>query len=78
MCAAAPVAPPSVSESLTLAVVVCVNSHDKYAGDKNMVVVPGGHNSPRPQFCMDSIGIFLRTAMRIPTEVRRLRLRRLT
>jgi len=44
--------------------------HDKYAGDKNIIVVPGGHNSERPRFCMDAISLFLREYMCIPAEVR--------
>ena len=47
-----------------------VASHDKYAGDKNMVLVPGGHNSERPKFCLDSIAIFLRTSMLLNPAVR--------
>ncbi len=33
--------------------------HDKYAGDKNFVLVSGDHNSPRPSFFKDSVAIFL-------------------
>lgn len=32
--------------------------YEKYAGDKNLVLVDGDHNSPRPQFFLDSVGIF--------------------
>jgi hypothetical protein len=32
--------------------------HEKYAGDKNLVLVDGDHNSPRPQYFLDSVGIF--------------------
>jgi len=32
--------------------------YEKYAGDKNIVIVDGDHNSPRPQFLLDSISIF--------------------
>jgi len=32
--------------------------YEKYAGDKNFIVVDGDHNSPRPQFLLDSIAIF--------------------
>ena len=35
-----------------------------------MVLVPGGHNSERPKFCLDSIAIFLRTSMRLDPAVR--------
>eukprot|EP00331_Platyophrya_macrostoma_P010127 CAMPEP_0176429674 /NCGR_PEP_ID=MMETSP0127-20121128/13838_1 /TAXON_ID=938130 /ORGANISM="Platyophrya macrostoma, Strain WH" /LENGTH=401 /DNA_ID=CAMNT_0017811497 /DNA_START=36 /DNA_END=1241 /DNA_ORIENTATION=- len=32
--------------------------YKKYAGDKNLVLVEGDHNSVRPQFLLDSIAIF--------------------
>lgn len=32
--------------------------YQKYAGDKNLNMVEGDHNSPRPQHFMDSVGIF--------------------
>lgn len=40
--------------------------HSKYAGDKNMIVVEGDHNSPRPKFMFDSVSIFLQTCLQIP------------
>lgn len=40
--------------------------HTKYAGDKNMIVVEGDHNSPRPKFMFDSVSIFLQTCLQIP------------
>jgi hypothetical protein len=40
----------------------------RYAGDKNIVIVQGDHNSSRPFFLYDSIGIFLITTLQIPTE----------
>eukprot|EP01104_Vermistella_antarctica_P002417 TRINITY_DN1265_c0_g1_i1.p1 TRINITY_DN1265_c0_g1~~TRINITY_DN1265_c0_g1_i1.p1 ORF type:complete len:782 (+),score=175.07 TRINITY_DN1265_c0_g1_i1:206-2551(+) len=30
----------------------------KYAGDKNILLVEGDHNSERPEFCRDSVSIF--------------------
>ena len=42
--------------------------HDKYAGDKNLIIVEGDHNSPRPKFLFDSATIFLQTCMQIPNE----------
>lgn len=39
--------------------------HDKYGGDKNIVVVDGDHNSPRPRFLFDSIGIFLMSTLQV-------------
>jgi pimeloyl-ACP methyl ester carboxylesterase len=32
--------------------------YDRYAGDKNIIFVEGDHNSPRPQFFLDSVAIF--------------------
>ena len=40
--------------------------HARYAGDKNMIVVEGDHNSPRPKFMFDSVSIFLQTCLQIP------------
>lgn len=40
--------------------------HSKYAGDKNIIVVEGDHNSPRPRFMFDSVAIFLQTCLQIP------------
>eukprot|EP00941_MAST-03F_sp_MAST-3F-sp1_P004938 g4938.t1 len=42
--------------------------YDAYSGDKNIVMVSGNHNSPRPQFLIDSATIFLKTALRIPDD----------
>jgi pimeloyl-ACP methyl ester carboxylesterase len=42
--------------------------HSKYAGDKNLVIVEGDHNSPRPKFMFDSASFFLQTCLQIPNE----------
>jgi pimeloyl-ACP methyl ester carboxylesterase len=42
--------------------------HAVYAGDKNMIVVEGDHNSPRPKFMFDSVSIFLQTCLQIPNS----------
>ena len=42
--------------------------HEKYAGDKNLIIVEGDHNSPRPKFMFDSASIFLQTCLQIPNE----------
>ena len=42
--------------------------HDVYAGDCNMVVVDGDHNSNRPRFMFDSVSIFLQACLQIPAE----------
>ena len=42
--------------------------HAQYAGDKNLVMVEGDHNSPRPRFLFDSAAIFLQNYMGIPPE----------
>lgn len=42
--------------------------HDSYAGDANMIVVDGDHNSNRPRFMYDSVSIFLQACLQIPAE----------
>mmetsp|Transcript_28697 Transcript_28697/g.58519 ORF Transcript_28697/g.58519 Transcript_28697/m.58519 type:complete len:593 (+) Transcript_28697:467-2245(+) len=42
--------------------------HDVYAGDANMIVVNGDHNSSRPKFMFDSVSIFLQACLQIPPE----------
>lgn len=42
--------------------------YEKYAGDKNIIIVEGDHNSPRPKFMFDSAAIFLQTCLQIPSE----------
>eukprot|EP00397_Hematodinium_sp_SG-2012_P028498 GEMP01030007.1.p1 GENE.GEMP01030007.1~~GEMP01030007.1.p1 ORF type:complete len:357 (+),score=50.09 GEMP01030007.1:39-1109(+) len=32
--------------------------YEQYAGDKNLVLVEGDHNTSRPRFCMDGAGFF--------------------
>ena len=42
--------------------------HDIYAGDANMIVVDGDHNSNRPRFMFDSVSIFLQACLQIPAD----------
>lgn len=42
--------------------------HESYAGDKNLIIVEGDHNSPRPKFMFDSASIFLQTCLQIPNS----------
>ena len=42
--------------------------YSKYAGDKNLIIVEGDHNSPRPKFMFDSASIFLQTCLQIPNS----------
>ncbi|EED91297.1 hypothetical protein THAPSDRAFT_269163 [Thalassiosira pseudonana CCMP1335] len=42
--------------------------YDVYAGDANMIVVDGDHNSNRPRFMFDSVSIFLQAALQIPPD----------
>ena len=42
--------------------------HERYAGDKNIMVVDGDHNSPRPRFCLQSACLFLRSCMRLSPD----------
>ena len=37
----------------------------RYAGDKNLVLVEGDHNSPRPRFLFDSAAIFLQNYLQV-------------
>lgn len=40
--------------------------HALYAGDKNIIIVNGDHNTLRPKFLFDSAAIFLITTLQIP------------
>ena len=42
--------------------------HDLHAGDANMIVVDGDHNSTRPRFMFDSVSIFLQNCLQIPID----------
>ena len=39
--------------------------HEAYAGDKNLVMVDGDHNSPRPNFFQDSASIFFMNTLQV-------------
>ena len=39
--------------------------HEVYPGDKNLIIVEGDHNSPRPRFLFDSVAIFLQQTLRL-------------
>jgi len=39
---------------------------DKYAGDKNILLVEGNHNSRRPGYFLDSVSIFLHARLCVP------------
>ncbi|KAL4429458.1 hypothetical protein ABPG74_001303 [Tetrahymena malaccensis] len=39
--------------------------HKEYAGDKNLIMVEGDHNSQRPQFMLDSVGIFFYNTLQV-------------
>jgi len=43
--------------------------HERYAGDKNLVIVDGDHNSPRPRFLLQSACLFLQSCMRLPASL---------
>lgn len=40
--------------------------YDKYAGDKNIIMVEGDHNDPRPSFFYDSVTIFFANCFALP------------
>jgi len=42
--------------------------HEAYAGDKNLVLFDGDHNSERPEFLYDSAVIFLRQTLAVKEE----------
>lgn len=39
-----------------------------YAGDKNIIIVDGDHNTLRPKFMYDSVSIFFINVLQIPTD----------
>jgi pimeloyl-ACP methyl ester carboxylesterase len=39
--------------------------YEKYAGDKNLILVDGDHNSLRPRFMQDSVTIFLHNVLQV-------------
>jgi hypothetical protein len=43
--------------------------HEKYAGDKNLLIVDGDHNTPRPKFLYDSVSIFLQQTLQVPKNI---------
>ena len=44
--------------------------HAAYGAElKNIILVEGDHNTPRPRFLHDSASIFLKTAMQIPDDI---------
>ena len=38
---------------------------ERYGGDKNLVLVDGDHNTARPRFLYDSVGIFLQQTLQV-------------
>mmetsp|Transcript_44078 Transcript_44078/g.102963 ORF Transcript_44078/g.102963 Transcript_44078/m.102963 type:complete len:383 (+) Transcript_44078:61-1209(+) len=40
--------------------------HELYAGDKNMVLIDGDHNSARPEYLVDSVSIFFYERLCLP------------
>jgi pimeloyl-ACP methyl ester carboxylesterase len=43
--------------------------HARYAGDKNLVIVDGDHNSPRPRYMVQSAMLFLQSCMKVPASL---------
>lgn len=39
--------------------------YDRYGGDKNLIIVDGDHNTARPRFLYDSVGIFLTQTLQV-------------
>lgn len=44
------------------------NLHERYGGDKSLVIVNGDHNTPRPRSMFDAAGRFLQACLQIPPE----------
>lgn len=38
---------------------------DKYGGDKNIMIVEGDHNTPRPRYLFDAVAIFLQSTLQV-------------
>lgn len=43
--------------------------HDAYAGDKNIVLFEGDHNSRRPSFFYNSVAIFFHNTLQLETQL---------
>lgn len=43
--------------------------HERYAGDKNISIVDGDHNSPRPRYMLQSACLFLQSCMQLPASM---------
>jgi len=44
--------------------------YEAYAGDKNIIIVDGDHNSARPAFMFDSVCIFIKNCLQIDSKWR--------
>ena len=42
--------------------------HQEYAGDKQIILVDGDHNSRRPEHVLDTAAIFLHNALQVDLE----------
>mmetsp|Transcript_395 Transcript_395/g.650 ORF Transcript_395/g.650 Transcript_395/m.650 type:complete len:228 (+) Transcript_395:1-684(+) len=43
--------------------------HRQYAGDKNLVIVDGDHNSPRPRYMVQGAMLFLQSCMKVSASL---------
>ena len=43
--------------------------HREYAGDKNLVIVDGDHNSPRPRYMVQGAMLFLQSCMKVSASL---------
>ena len=43
--------------------------HRQYAGDKNLVIVDGDHNSPRPRYMIQGAMLFLQSCMKVSASL---------
>ena len=52
---------------LTTNTIISQRIYQKYAGDKNILIVEGDHNSARPRYFFDSASIFLSNVLQVCT-----------
>jgi pimeloyl-ACP methyl ester carboxylesterase len=39
--------------------------YEKYGGDKNIIIVEGDHNTPRPRYLYDAVSVFLQSTLQV-------------
>ena len=59
---------PSSPSSFIKLLSIPIVRNQRYAGDKNLILVEGDHNSMRPRFFYDSVSIFFHNMLLTPEE----------